>query len=1032
MKKNKILRTIGMAIASFVILCIIIISITLWLIVTPERITPILKNQTDKFILCTTNFDNVDITFFSTFPHFGLQINNLTLINPIEGAKNDTLITINNLIASINLSALLKHNTLKITNISLENTSAYLYRNQEGNTNFNVFKTDTTDKDSVFTLPFDLINVNKINIAHLQLSYTDDASKIYLKLNDVNSSIKGSISEQDASVKIKLNTENITFRLQDSLPLYASLNKLNTTIKIEKNDNISKGNIVFESAATSLAYNNTNYMQSLPILLTLPFEFSSDQQHISLKKAKIALDKFTIKLDGTTLVSPSLHNINMAFETNTWKIPEVLRLIPENFQDIFKDLNLEGNIALKGKIEGALNDTSIPIINANIIYENGIFSHKSLALTFKNIHADLWTVLDLNNDSLSKINIRSLETNVAQSKLKIHGNIYDFLNTMLCDMQIKGKLHLPDIASLLPSDMTIALNGVSHINTSVKFTLNDLQNLAYEKWKVNGSFQFANLDIVYNDSIFLQSPAATIHLNLPSSKKDKTKQLFDSEIKSNYLALKIIDLIDANLTNVHLKAGTSDFRDTNQLISVNCDFDIEKLIAKQDTINAEIQNTNGYFSLTPSSSNKKNPHIEFAYNNKKITASLGKDLSFTSDIIQLKGKGVYDATASNLLLQWSPDIHIKLSNGLLQTTDLIVPLQIPNIQFDYTPNKFVIDDSHIILGKSDFKLTGIVSNIEKYFQNESILVGKLDFVSNNTHINQLMDIVSGFGVPDSIKTDADIVNKEDNPFIVPLKMDITLNTWVKNATVGQTNIQNVQGGLTLKDGIIVLEEIGFTCDAAKMQLTSIYRSPRKNHLFLGLDFHLLDVDIAALINMIPDLDTLVPMLKSFAGKAEFHLAAETYLKSNYEPKLSTLRAAAALEGQDLILIDNETFSTIAKYLVFNKKTKNIVDSLSLEMTVYKNEIDIYPFLIVMDKYKAVIAGRHNLDMSFNYHISVVDSPLPTRLGLNVQGKLGNLKYTLVPCEYAYLFRPEKQKLVEKRTLELKKLISDALKANVKQ
>ena len=148
--------------------------------------------------------------------------------------------------------------------------------------------------------------------------------------------------------------------------------------------------------------------------------------------------------------------------------------------------------------------------------------------------------------------------------------------------------------------------------------------------------------------------------------------------------------------------------------------------------------------------------------------------------------------------------------------------------------------------------------------------------------------------------------------------------------------------------------------------------------------------------------------------------------------MSTLRAASALEGQDLVLIDNETFSTIAKYLVFSKKTKNKVDSLSLEISVFKDEIEVYPFLIVMDKYKAVITGKHYLDNRGNYHISIVDSPLPTRLGLNIEGKFDNLKYSLVPCKYPYLFRPQKQRAVEKRTLALKKLMSDALKANIKQ
>jgi hypothetical protein len=216
-----------------------------------------------------------------------------------------------------------------------------------------------------------------------------------------------------------------------------------------------------------------------------------------------------------------------------------------------------------------------------------------------------------------------------------------------------------------------------------------------------------------------------------------------------------------------------------------------------------------------------------------------------------------------------------------------------------------------------------------------------------------------------------------------------------------------------------------------MQLTGIYRSERRNHLFAGLDFHLLNIDIAKLIDLVPAVDTIVPMLKSFAGQAQFHIAAETYLRADYSPKMSTLRAAAAIEGKDLVLLDSETFSTIAKYMMFNKKTENIVDSIAVEMTVFRNEVDLYPFLISMDKWQAVLSGRHNLDNSFNYHISLTDCPLPVRLGLDVKGTFDNLKFDLVPCKYKALYKPEKQGATEKQTLALKKIISDSLKDNVK-
>jgi hypothetical protein len=242
---------------------------------------------------------------------------------------------------------------------------------------------------------------------------------------------------------------------------------------------------------------------------------------------------------------------------------------------------------------------------------------------------------------------------------------------------------------------------------------------------------------------------------------------------------------------------------------------------------------------------------------------------------------------------------------------------------------------------------------------------------------------------------------------------------------------NITGSVQIHDGILLLDGLKFTTPAARMQLTAMYRTPRKNHLYLGIDYHMMDVEISELLTMIPDIDSMMPMLRSFGGKGEFHLAAETYLDSLYNPKKSTVRGAAAIKGNNLILMDGQTFSEIAKKLRFNKHTQNKVDSLAAEFTIFRNEIDIYPFLIVMDKYKAVVAGRHNLDMTFDYHVSVVDCPLPIKLGVDIKGNVNNLQYKLAKCRYAEYFRPTSRHEVETKQLELRKMIRQALAEKVK-
>jgi hypothetical protein len=217
-----------------------------------------------------------------------------------------------------------------------------------------------------------------------------------------------------------------------------------------------------------------------------------------------------------------------------------------------------------------------------------------------------------------------------------------------------------------------------------------------------------------------------------------------------------------------------------------------------------------------------------------------------------------------------------------------------------------------------------------------------------------------------------------------------------------------------------------------MQLTAMYRTPRKNHIYLGMDYHMLDVEISRLLEMIPDIDTLMPMLRSFAGSGEFHLAVETYVDSAYEIKQSTLRGAASIEGEDLVLMDGETFGEIAKKLRFSRKAENRVDSLSAEFTIFREEIDIYPFLIVMDRYKAIVGGRHNFDMSFDYHISLIDSPLPVRLGIDIKGTADELQYRPTNPKYSQLYRPIRRNVVENRQLELRRMIREALIQDVEE
>ena len=80
------------SLGSVLAILLIAIIIAVWFVFTPQRLTPIVRDILQKNIRCQSQLDEVELTFFSTFPNFNIKINQFTLTNHIQGSKLDTLL----------------------------------------------------------------------------------------------------------------------------------------------------------------------------------------------------------------------------------------------------------------------------------------------------------------------------------------------------------------------------------------------------------------------------------------------------------------------------------------------------------------------------------------------------------------------------------------------------------------------------------------------------------------------------------------------------------------------------------------------------------------------------------------------------------------------------------------------------------------------------------------------------------------------------------------------------------------------------
>ena len=1027
---KKALKIIGWTIFGIVMTIVAVVCIAMWLVFTPARLTPIARQAAAQFITCEHEIGEVDLTFFSTFPRFGLRANGLLLINPKAGAQNDTVVAAPRFVATVDVMEFLNNNNLHVHEAILDDALVNFYIAPDGTTNLTdvfVSSPDTVEEDTTsFSLPFDALQVDGLRIQARAITFVDDKDTIVASLGETELSAKAD-SWDDMLVAL------------DAQEVCASLK-------------------------------NEKYADNLHVELIAPLAMNLDSMHFAFDGARLAINDFSIRMEGDVTLGDNI-DVDATLSTGKWQIKPLLALVPEKFTSSLKDLDVDGELQLDATARGTYSETSMPLITAHLVLDDGKGSYKPIPYTLRDLKLNADAVLNLNKGQVSNVTINKLAAKTKETTLSAKGKVNDLLGNMLLDVQMNLDANLSDFEYFLPESMT--LTGRTKGKAEAKIRLSDLTGMRLHKGKIVADIDMTSIHFAM-DSMVADLPNTHALIQIPNSKPSKPKvnwaridletdkvdfsmatplsaklkksamQLEAGNVLSNdpfiYAAVGLqserplvveMDSMGGMLDAPQLKAYAEyNTKDTIGLHRADASLRCDGLDGFFKDIKADLNETQLEAALSAGKA------VKAKLKTKALNVRIGEELKAKASSLALEASARFNKKEENMLLRWNPRLKIDLKNGELDMPDrLPETVYIPSIEFQYSNREMDIDNSRIELGNSDLNLKGNVRNIAKWFRHQDILVGTLEVVSNHCDANQLLGWFSADSgseeespAPSEESKDESAPKDGSEPFLVPTDVDLGLMTHMKEVEIFNQVAKDLKGGLYIRNGALILDEMGFVCRAAKLQLTAMYRTPRRSHLYLGFDYHMIDVDIDELLTMIPNLEQLVPMLSSFKGAAELHLAAETYLNSQYQPKMSTLRGAAALTAQDLVVLDGETFDQIAKLLRFKKKTENKIDSINAEITVYKNEIDVYPLCVQMDNYMVALGGRHNTNMTFDYDINVLS---PIYLGVNVSGNMDDLKIKLAKCKFAQDFKPHWYQKADTQSKELRERIKQSMEKNVR-
>ena len=983
---------------------IIALSIACYLIFTPARLTAIAHQVADQYVTCEYELDEVELTYFSTFPYFGVSVKDACLINPMEGAQSDTLVVVPELLVSLKLIDAI-HGNICIKRFHLRDATANIYIASDGTTNFDVFKSEDDDEEE-----------------------EEDEGGWQLK------SVRW---EED----LKVSARHLSF-VDEKDTIAASLDEASIVLASQNRDDLDGARLDLSAQHVCATLKGEEYAQDLELRLHLPVYYKN-LEHVYIDNAKLQVNDFGLLLDGeagTPDLSSGVYTCDATVSTDgAWQIQEILALVPERFKASLKDIKVDGLMALEANVKGTYADSIMPVLTAHLDIKEGKGAYKPLPYTVRDLQLDADARLDLNKQQPSTVTINKLSAKTKESRIAAKGKVEDLLEDMLLDLHLDIDANLPDFAYFMPKEMD--LKGQTKGKANAKIRLSDLSEMRLEKGTIDADLTLT--DIAYTmDSMEATLPYTKAKVFIPNknpSRKSVNWACVDLDTKQVDFSMDTTINAALGASMIRIEAANVLNNEQDYFASIHT----ASLDGRFEDIHADL--TNAELEAYLAGGKKMSAKIQ----TDALQAEMGEELMVKTEALRIEAAARYKAGEENILLQWNPRLTIHLKNGEVRMPErLPEPVYIPSIEFAYSNKAMNIANSRIELGNSDLNIKGNVRHIGGWFRHKKILEGELDIVSDHCDANQLMAWFSAdeetsqesgaesqeskaesqeelTSTPEQNTPDS---TKEMEPFMVPLDVDLALNTNLKEVEIFNQVAKDLKGGIFMQEGNLILDEVGFVCRAAKLQLTAMYRSPRRNHLYLGMDYHMVDVDIDELLTMIPNLEEMVPMLSSFKGAAEFQLAAETYLNSQYQPKMSTLRGAASLTGKDLVVLDGETFDKISKLLLFSKKTENKIDSINAELTIYKNQIDVYPLCVQMDNYMVALGGRHNTNMTFDYDINVLS---PIYLGVKVSGSMDDLQIKLAKCKFAQDFKPHWYQKVDNQSRELRERIKQSMEKNVR-
>ena len=1063
---KRVLKITGITLLSVVLFVLLSITIVVAYL-TPERLTPLVEKYATEYINGELQVKRVELSFWSTFPRFRVDVDDLNVVShslhtlPASiraelPAMQDSLLSVEHFDGDINILRLIV-GEIEVYDVNIVKPAINLVLADTAHANYDIFPT-SEEVDTTTSGPLPDISLGSFVIegeAPIRFYSRADSTDITVTL--ATSTVKGAEEKSyDLAVKGKSNAKVTGFTLQGlrlglggrvvfdpAEPQHIEAKDLT----IGLNDLLARMTAAVNTSPTTVI---ESFKLDIPtvkissILEMLPPELKVDipkfETDMTLEAKAELRRPFTLG-SGDTI--PTFHASALLEASRLVMHPLDLKRLKLNVEAEIDGHNLDNSVLnLKGlKAEGQAVAVEVDGMVTNLISDPLIDCGLKGSLDIARLPQAL----------LSKLPAAVTGKLVADARVNTH---LSYLSA-----EHFHRIKATGDATLNGFRLRMRDNSLSAFLNKAEFKLGTSSSFVKDNHRLD-SLLTASLKI---DTVNVTTPDVRVgasRLMAGVGASNKTSSADTTQINPIGGTFKIgllnmiseADTMRIRVRDVNARAALTRYHGNSRAPLLALDIDAGRLRWADRFNRASLSNGAISLRLHPSDEVGNRRGDKSAARRGPDTPRRGNKAEVDSldrrEMIDMR----VDRSLRQLFRQWQASGSIKASKARVMTPYYPLKCRMEDLNVNFTTDSISISKTRLYAGNSDFTLNGYISNITKALTSSRGAPLKVHFHldSHKIDVNELAQAAfagsafaentsSTTGVAISDDDNDDVVEAsiamnagQTAALLVPSNVDAELEVHASNVSYADIAFRNFKGEVLVHDGALNLNKLSASSDVGRVDLTALYSAPTRRDLHFAFGMQLKNFNLANFLEMMPAVDSLMPLLRDIRGIINADLVATTNLDPEMNIDLPSLSAAIKLSGDSLVFLDAETFRTISKWLLFKNKSHNMVDHMSVELTVQDSRLQLYPFMFDFDRYRLGVLGSNDLALNYNYHVSILKSPIPFKFGINLSGNAstGKMKVRLGGAKFKENMAGQTIAITDTTRINLLRSIESAFRAGV--